>query len=109
MSLLAVGDLLEDTITRSAKSQSCADGELAWLRTRLENERRDPRGRGKLALETSDRRSGGRSSSSSNNKLVNKEPPADKENAAAVKHAGSRANKVRSIVQHRRCSSADRS
>ncbi len=93
MSLLAVGDLLEETITRSAKIPNCADGELAWLRTRLEKERRDPRGRGKLALEGSD-------SSNSNNQgparsLANKAHPADKENAAGVKHAGSRANKVR--------------
>jgi len=95
MSLLAVGDLLEDTITRSAKSQNCAEGELAWLRTRLENERRDPRGRGKLALERSDRCSSSSSNQGPARSLVNKAPPADKENTA-VKQAGSRAKKVRS-------------
>lgn len=44
-----VGDLLEDTITRSAKNQSHADGELAWLRKRLDIARRDPRSKGKLS------------------------------------------------------------
>lgn len=51
ISYLAVGDLLEETITRSANNQSGADAELAWLRKRLDNERRDPRSRGKLELE----------------------------------------------------------
>ena len=33
----SVNDLLQDTINCSAESQSDADGELAWLRKRLEN------------------------------------------------------------------------
>lgn len=50
-----VGDLLEDTIVKSAKSQSDADGELLWLRTRLDTKRRDPCcSRGRLALEHGD-------------------------------------------------------
>ncbi|CAM9636661.1 unnamed protein product, partial [Laminaria digitata] len=49
MSFVVVGDLLEDTITRSAKNQSDADGELSWLRKRLDIARRDPRSKGKLS------------------------------------------------------------
>lgn len=49
MSFVVVGDLLEDTITRSAKNQSDADGELSWLRKRLDIARRDPRSRGKTS------------------------------------------------------------
>ncbi|CAM9385248.1 unnamed protein product, partial [Ascophyllum nodosum] len=40
-----VSDLLQNTIDLSTKSQSEADGELAWLRKRLENERRELRSR----------------------------------------------------------------
>lgn len=103
MSFLVVGDLLEDTITRTTgKNQTGgADVELAWLRTRLDNERRDPRARGKLALETEIELSGNQQQARS----VAKEAaePADKENGAgagaaiAGALAGSRANKVRSL------------
>ena len=40
-----VSDLLQNTINLSTTSQSEADGELAWLRKRLENERRELRSR----------------------------------------------------------------
>ncbi|CAM9832628.1 unnamed protein product, partial [Ectocarpus fasciculatus] len=114
MSYLAVGDLLEDTITRSAQNQHGADDELSWLRRRLDSERRDPRARGKLALENGDcisSSSGGGSNSSSGSQLqarsvAKKAAPIDKENVAVAKPAGSRANKASptgmSVLQLRR-------
>lgn len=104
MSFLVVGDLLEDAITRNAdKSPGAgADGELTWLRKRLDNERRDPRARGKHALEA-DRISSGSSGNQQQVRSVAKKAaePVDKENgataaAAAVvaTPAGSRTNKV---------------
>lgn len=101
-SFLVVGDLLEETITRTAKTQNGADGELAWLRKRLDNERRDPRARGKLALESD----GGSSNSGTQPQaraIAKDVLPADKENAAAGKHGGSRANKVRSLLRQLMC------
>ena len=96
-SFLVVGNLLEDTITRTAKTQNGADGELTWLRKRLENERRDPRARGKLALE-SDRSSSSSSGGSQPraNATTKNVLPADKENASAGRTGGPRADKVRS-------------
>ncbi|CAM9898903.1 unnamed protein product, partial [Ectocarpus sp. 6 AP-2014] len=117
MSYLAVGNLLEDTITRSAQNQNGADDELSWLRRRLDSERRDPRARGKLALENGDgiSSSGGSGSSSSSGSqpqprsVAKKAVPVGKENASAaavVKPAGSRANKASptgmSVLQLRR-------
>lgn len=100
-SFLVVGDLLEDTITRTTKAQTGADGELAWLRKRLDSERRDPRARGKLALEID------RSSSSSGSRtqppahaIAKTVLPADKENAVAGNHGGARTNKVRLLARH---------
>lgn len=46
-SFAVVTDLLQDTIDCSTESHSDADGELAWLRKRLENERREIQSRGK--------------------------------------------------------------
>lgn len=83
MSFVAVGNLLEDTIKRSAKTQSHADGELAWLRKRLDNERRDPRSREKLALE-------------SDNMAFRKVPRALLKQAAAV---GMTANKENAVLE----------
>ncbi|CAN0446706.1 unnamed protein product, partial [Ectocarpus sp. 12 AP-2014] len=117
MSYVAVGDLLEDTITRSAQNQNGADDELSWLRRRLDSERRDPRARGKLALENVDGISSGGGSGSSSSSSSQPQPrsvakraaPVDKENASAAavaKPAGSRANKVSptgmSVLQLRR-------
>lgn len=87
----AVGDLLEVTISRSAKSQSDADGELAWLRERLVSERRDPRCRGKAALEGMQPRA----------LMMQDGPsaPADKENALlGMTGTGSRAKQVGSTL-----------
>lgn len=74
MGFIAVENLLEDTITRSAKSQCDTDGELSWLRKRLDNERRDPRSRGKHPLE-------GDISQYQPRALLKQQPPVDKENA----------------------------
>lgn len=49
---VVVGDILEDTIVRSTKSQTTADGELVWLRARLDAKRKaNSYYTGKLALE----------------------------------------------------------
>lgn len=79
LSFEPVGDLLADTITRSAKTQTDADGELAWLRKRLDNERRNPRSRGKLALVGDDSRARGLPTMAATGSGT---APADKENAA---------------------------
>lgn len=107
MSFLVVGDLLEETISRTAaKSQSGgADGELAWLRKRLVNERRDPGARGKLALEIDSIRGGSSSNQQARSMTKTGSAPADKENGGGgvaattvtATPAGSRANKVRSL------------
>ncbi|CAN0356346.1 unnamed protein product, partial [Ectocarpus sp. 12 AP-2014] len=117
MNYLAVGDLLEDTITRSAHNQNGADDELSWLRRRLDSERRDPRARGKLALENGDGISSGGGSGSSTSSgsqsqprsVAKKAAPVDKENASAAavaNPAASRANKASptgmSVLQLRR-------
>lgn len=100
MGFLVVGDLLEDAITRTAKAQNGADGELAWLRKRLDNERRDPRARGKLALEN-DRSSGdsGNGTQPPGHASTKNALPVDKENAAAGKNGGPHASKVRSVAR----------
>lgn len=98
MSFGPVEDLLEDTITRSAKSQSDADGELTWLRKRLDNERRDPRSRGKLALEGGNKQVGNQARALLNQAAATPAgAQADKENALLATSAGYRANKVRSV------------
>lgn len=49
---IVVGAILEDTIVRSTKTQTSADGELCWLRTRLEAKRQAGSfSAGKLELE----------------------------------------------------------
>lgn len=96
-SFVVVGDLLEDTITRTAKTQNGADCELAWLRKRLDNERRDPRTRSKASLERGDGSSsgGGSDTKTMAQSTTMNVPPADKENAAAEKHGGHGAKEVR--------------
>lgn len=56
-SFTVVADLLQDTIDRSAKSQSDTDGELAWLRRRLANQHRDQQLRAKEIQEAGDKAS----------------------------------------------------
>lgn len=54
-SFAVVADLLQDTIDHCAKNHVDADGELAWLRKRLEIERRGLQSRTKKVQEAGDK------------------------------------------------------
>ncbi|CAM9972248.1 unnamed protein product, partial [Scytosiphon promiscuus] len=110
-SFLAVGDLLEETILRSANNQNGADAELAWLRKRLDNERRDPRSRGNLDLENDNPSSSGGNGKQQQQQQTRSVPAkkaavAGKENAIAAAEQPARANKASpscmSVLQLRR-------
>lgn len=76
-----VDGLLEDTIVRSTKSQTDADGELVWLRNRLEAKRRDPCcAYGKGALESDDNSAPNHQSMLRQTAVTSSVAPADKEN-----------------------------
>lgn len=80
---VVVGDILEDTIVLSTKTQTTSDSELSWLRNRLEVKRHavaSTCAAGKRALESAD-------NASSKHKRV----PAGKENTLVPSSAGAAA------------------